>query len=264
MKQLISYAAAAVILTALIGFFAATIFWRAEPNTGDPGGVGQVAPATGVAPDSPLPTAEPIAPPPAPTEPPWIAGEPFTGVESIKSSETTPVPLTPEPEVPPTPFLADEIVEDATNTFSIAIPKGWYAFFPRSILEGEVTVANFDIGALEGRPKGGISLHFGVGALSDGQIFEQWLAERTAQEMAPLYGPPPRVITDSQPITVAGFTGVSSVKSIVMESGDWWPIQQIYLPINKNMVMGIVIKPALSSDYEKALSLVQSMRVELD
>ena len=263
MKQLISYAAAAVILTALIGFFAATIFWRAEPNTGGPGGVGQAAPVTSVAPDSPLPAAE-LGIPLAPTELPWIAGEPFTGVESIKSTEMTPLPLTPEPEMPPTPFLADEIVKDETNTFSIAVPKGWYAFFPRSILEGEVTVANFDIGALEGRTKGGISLHFGIGELSNGRTFEQWLAERTAQEMAPLYGPPPRVITDSQPITVAGFTGVSSVKSIVMESGDWWPIQHIYLPINKNKVMGIVIKPVLSSDYEKALSLLQSMRVELD
>ena len=259
MKRSLSYAIAAVIMTALIGFFAATIFWRPETNRSATEKTGQVSAATSVAPDSPLPSAEPFPPPPALTELPWIVGEPFTGAESIELSQMTPLPLTPEPWIPPTPYPEDRVVTDPIGTFTLMIPKGWYAFFATNSVQGAAEVANFDLGAMEGRPKGGISIHFSIEQLKEGQTFEQWLVQSSEYIESPTYGPSPISVTENQPITFNGYSGVTFDAEVFMDDGQVQTLESIFLLTNEKWVTGIVIKPKSAPDYPKALSILETL-----
>lgn len=122
-------------------------------------------------------------------------------VPVIKQSEMTPVPLTPEPWISPTPYQEDKAVSDPSDTITLMVPKGWYASFSETS-QGTTVIANFDLWALEGRPEGGMMVELGIGSLEEGQTFDQWLVERREHLKSDPYGPGPTFITDDQPISV--------------------------------------------------------------
>ncbi len=255
MRKANTYAFAVVGIFAVAGLLLVALLLTQRTGQTSQARAGLAVSATGPAPSSPLlPTVAPTAAP---------AEEPFQGEANIKSSAMTPVSLTPEPWIPPTPYPEDTVTGDSAKTFRVMVPKGWYASFPDNLLQGEATIANFDLGAMEGRPEGGISVNFGIGELEPEQTFEQWLAARRQLEAHPDYGSPPRPISDSQPITLAGYSGVTDVMSVAMDNGEWWPVQNIYLAVDEKWVMGVVIKPTSAPDYQKAVAVLQSMNITL-
>lgn len=215
--------------------------------------------------DSPLPTAAMPAPPELATLPPDATPVDWTEISKIpvvvQFSELTPVPLTPEPWVPPTPYPEDKHVSDPEQVLSIMVPKGWYAFFPSSFSQGIGTVANFDLGAMEGRPEGGVMAELGIGKLKEGQTFEQWLAEQRESIKSDPYGPGPTFMTDNQPITLGKYSGIIYDIGLIMDDGQEHTFQTIFLPINDRLVASIIIKPLPSPDYEKVLSILTTLTI---
>jgi hypothetical protein len=102
-------------------------------------------------------------------------------------------------------------------------------------------------------------VEIGLTELPFGQtMLEKW-AELVALEDASPF--PQRTITATEQITVAGFTGVYEVRDILMENGEWWPVQSIMLPIADRWIAGITIKPSNLPDYTAARQLLETLQV---
>jgi hypothetical protein len=181
-------------------------------------------------------------------------------VPVINQSAMTPVPLTPEPWIPPTPYPEDKVVSNPSDTITLMVPKGWYASFSETS-QGTTVIANFELWALEGRPEGGIMVELGIGNLKEGQTFDQWLVERREYLESDPYGPGPTFITDDQPISVSTYSGVTYDIGQIMDDGREHTFQSIYLLVDDLWVTGVVIKPLPSPDYQKALSILHTLRL---
>jgi len=256
-------AAGLVVLAVLL-----LVLWPAR-QVGQTAQVGAGEPATAAAalalptPNSPLPSAtapalpEPATPPPDATPVDWTG---ISDIPVVQFSELTPAPFTPEPWVPPTPYPEDMVVSDPSNILSVVVPKGWYATFTgESIVGGGAEIASYDLGKDEGRPEDGIDIYFGMGALEPGQTFEQWIAERRQLEAHPEYAPQPSYITESSPITLAGYSGVTYTLGLPIGDGEEIPVQSIYLSVGDRWVVGIGVSPVSSPNYQAALSVLQTL-----
>lgn len=165
----------------------------------------------------------------------------------------------PHSPLPPTAPPHDEetqMMGGPDAQFSMTIPKEWFG----SVYGSSASIDNYDGGKIDQWPDEGINIHFGLGEIPFPQTFAQWLAERRAFEAASAYEPL-RPITASLPITLGGYTGFSEVNEVLMESGDWWPIQQIYLAVDDRWVAGITIKPISAPDYAKALRILETLQI---
>ncbi|MFN8470068.1 MAG: hypothetical protein U0X20_31225 [Caldilineaceae bacterium] len=183
-------------------------------------------------------------------------GEPAPATSPLAVAQASPlVPVT------ATTTQQDDIyqtISDPGNSIQIRIPAGWHAYAGS---DGRISAANYDFMKIDQRPAGGIWMEFGLGELPFPQSFAEWWAARRQLETEPNDGPPPRIISDVQPITVGGLAGKSWVLNVPMEDGSWWPIQSIYLPVEDRWVASVVIKPVSAPDYAAAQQVFATLEI---
>ncbi len=176
--------------------------------------------------------------------------------------DETPVPLTPEPYTPPTPYPEAAEFSDPDGIITVTLPKGWYGTLPPiGILHSPAYFANYDRNS-NGRPDNGIYVQYGIEELEAGQTFEQWLPGRLKLDTQPDYGPGAEFVTKLQPIRLAGYSGVTytiGATDEVMPGTD--TVQLIYLSVTKRWVMIIIIRPITSPDYETALAALETLKI---
>ncbi len=176
----------------------------------------------------------------------------------------TPIPLTPPPAPSATPIRQPFLVRDPVNRFTLTLPPGWFAFTPHadSIL-GVTNVINYDQGAYDKRPLGGIKAQISIGQLEGDRSFEDWIVERRKLETSLEIGAVGNQLGEAQPYKLGAYSGVAyTIEEPGPGDADGDIIFTIYLLTETRRIVGIGVRPMDSPHFEEIMKILETLVVE--
>lgn len=196
---------------------------------------------------------------------PTATPSPCELLECITPPPGTPISLTPTPYILPTPLPTDTVLSDPAGTFRMTVPAGWFAYLPpqpQSIAEWDTVFSNVVIDSGQPLPADTIVVHLSMGHLPPGVTFDQWVAERRAYNLNPPVGAAASSISDSLPITIASYSGITYTSRRSADKPED-EVQSIYLNGDNRWVIQVVIEPTSSPYYQQAKTMVESLSLTL-
>ncbi len=176
----------------------------------------------------------------------------------------TPIPLTPPPAPSATPIREPFVVRDPVNRFTLTLPPGWFAFTPHEgSYIGATDVVNYDLGAYDKRPPGGISAQISIGQLEEDRSFEDWLVERRKLETSLENGSVGDRLGEAQPYKLGAYSGVAyTIEEPGPGDADGDIIFTIYLLTETRRIVGIGVRPMDSPHFKEIRKILETLVVE--
>lgn len=179
------------------------------------------------------------------------------------SADATATAKAQPPTATPGAIAGPTQIVDELNRLELELPSGWHAVVPANApgTLGETVIANFDFVTAEKAPADGITIHIGVGAIPDGNTFDDWVANRRKLEVSPDNGANGVVLTEPEPYKLGDLSGVS----YYLKTKTGTVAKSIYLSLDGHEVLGISIYPLsaveqLNTDAEFIAASVRLIR----
>ena len=176
----------------------------------------------------------------------------------------TPIPLTRPVAPSATPSREPFVVRDPVNRFSLTLPPGWFAFTPHadSIL-GVTNVINYDQGAYDKRPLGGIKAQISIGQLEGGRSFEDWIVERRKLETSFENGSVGNRLGEARPYELGAYSGVAyTIEEPGIDDASGDIIFTIHLLTETRRIIGIGVRPMDSPHFDEIMKILETIVVE--